>query len=165
MLLMQEPLMEVIGERTLSDKVLEDRTKVMQKIDALDLTIIRNRLCLSEDEGGRDWTPDRAKEAEKWYKRFLKLHVVEPDQTILPTKDGDQMWHEHILDTRKYEQDCQYIFGYFLHHGPSLGGLVEATKEEGHKNVLITVELHRKYFREAPVNAMHWTCWNNCSLK
>ncbi len=30
----------------------------------------------------------------------------------------DLFWHEHILDTKKYKQDCEMVFGRFLHHVP-----------------------------------------------
>jgi hypothetical protein len=33
----------------------------------------------------------------------------------------DTFWHYHILDTLKYAEDCQAVFGYFLHHFPYLG--------------------------------------------
>lgn len=37
----------------------------------------------------------------------------------VPNKQIDEMWHEHILDTRKYSDDCQTVFGYYLHHTPA----------------------------------------------
>jgi hypothetical protein len=33
----------------------------------------------------------------------------------------DKFWHGHILDTMKYAEDCQRVFGYFLHHFPYFG--------------------------------------------
>ncbi|WP_205588317.1 glycine-rich domain-containing protein [Helicobacter vulpis] len=39
----------------------------------------------------------------------------------MPPKDVDAFWHYHILDTQKCAQDCQEIFGYFLHHFPYFG--------------------------------------------
>lgn len=33
----------------------------------------------------------------------------------------DIFWHYHILDTAKYAEDCNEIFGYFLHHYPYFG--------------------------------------------
>ena len=32
-----------------------------------------------------------------------------------------EFWHFHILDTLKYQEDCDNIFGYFLHHFPYFG--------------------------------------------
>ncbi len=56
---------------------------------------------------------------ELWYKRFLEIHLKYPDQDIVPNQVIDEMWHLHILDTRKYANDCQSIFGEFIHHNPS----------------------------------------------
>jgi hypothetical protein len=39
----------------------------------------------------------------------------------VPTHEIDEFWHQHILDTLKYVDDCQYVFGYFLHHYPYFG--------------------------------------------
>jgi hypothetical protein len=33
----------------------------------------------------------------------------------------DKFWHGHILDTLKYAEDCDVIFGRFLHHFPYFG--------------------------------------------
>jgi hypothetical protein len=40
---------------------------------------------------------------------------------IAPSKDVDAFWHGHILDTMKYAEDCDQVFGYFLHHFPYFG--------------------------------------------
>jgi len=44
-----------------------------------------------------------------------------PAQSLVPSKDIDAFWHQHILDTKKYAEDCDMIFGYFLHHFPYFG--------------------------------------------
>ena len=49
----------------------------------------------------------------------MKKH--NPQMLIVPSEEVDTFWHMHILDTRKYASDCDYIFGYFLHHNPYLG--------------------------------------------
>ena len=33
----------------------------------------------------------------------------------------DKFWHAHILDTRKYIEDCERVFGCYLHHFPYFG--------------------------------------------
>jgi hypothetical protein len=38
------------------------------------------------------------------------------------------MWHVHILDTRKYEEDCKKVFGKTIHHNPHLP--VGSTKQK-----------------------------------
>lgn len=44
-----------------------------------------------------------------------------PEKEIVPHATIDKFWHQHILDTEKYADDCQYVFGYFLHHYPCFG--------------------------------------------
>jgi hypothetical protein len=44
-----------------------------------------------------------------------------PNEAVAPLMDVDTFWHYHILDTMKYAQDCQAVFGYFLHHFPYVG--------------------------------------------
>ncbi len=33
----------------------------------------------------------------------------------------DEVWHAHILDTRRYAADCDCVFGEFIHHYPYFG--------------------------------------------
>jgi hypothetical protein len=47
--------------------------------------------------------------------------VTHPETTVAPSKEIDKFWHAHILDTMKYAEDCQQVFGYFLHHFPYFG--------------------------------------------
>lgn len=55
------------------------------------------------------------------YIMFLILCHLYPNYTIVADEEVDEVWHTHILDTMKYAQDCQYLFGHFLHHFPYLG--------------------------------------------
>ena len=86
---------------------------------ALDLEPIK--LKLMDPEEGQGWSREYVDRIELAYKRFLTLLAKFPDETIAPTKDVDKFWHGHILDTLKYAEDCQNVFGYFLHHFPYFG--------------------------------------------
>ena len=55
------------------------------------------------------------------YRKFLALHVAYPHAEIVPCKVVDDMWHQHILDTAGYRDDCDAIFGRFLDHFPYFG--------------------------------------------
>ncbi len=58
---------------------------------------------------------------EQDYRDFLYLILENPEKTIVPwTQDLDDFWHEHILDTGKYRQDCLDLFGRFIDHNPHL---------------------------------------------
>lgn len=88
-------------------------------IQELDLEPIKFKLVM--DSHGLQWTRERADRAEVSYKQFLALVSRYPGVDLVPFGDIDAFWHQHILDTRKYADDCQKIFGYFLHHFPYFG--------------------------------------------
>lgn len=92
---------------------------IVAAIRALDLDPIRVKLMDAED--GQGWTREYAERMEVAYKRFLTLLVTHPQTTVAPSKEIDKFWHAHILDTMKYADDCQQVFGYFLHHFPYFG--------------------------------------------
>jgi hypothetical protein len=84
-------------------------------IDCLDLEPIKFRLM------HKGWSQERANSAEREYRRFLYLMKKYPNELTAPSVEVDKFCHQHILDTRKYANDCQAVFGYFLHHYPYLG--------------------------------------------
>jgi hypothetical protein len=88
------------------------------KIWALDLNAVIFKL-LNPDEG-EGWTEAQALTAEEEYRKFLYLTVTS-EQAIVPTMFVDKFWHAHILDTKKYQDDCSHLFGFFLHHFPYFG--------------------------------------------
>src|SRR5438309_1562265 len=93
--------------------------QVIAAIQALDLDPIKFKLM--DPEEGQGWSRQYVDQMEIAYKRFLVLSVKYPEKTIAPSKDVDKFWHGHILDTMKYAEDCQNVFGYFLHHFPYFG--------------------------------------------
>lgn len=91
---------------------------VWERIDSLNLDPIKIKLMDSKE--GKGWTREFADRIEVQYKQFLKLASLQ-DSVVVPNKYIDDFWHNHILDTRKYEEDCRSVFGFFLHHFPYLG--------------------------------------------
>jgi hypothetical protein len=75
---------------------------------------------LMDKKEGKGWTLEQALLAVEEYRRFLFLTVTR-EETIVPTEFVDAVWHAHILDTMKYAEDCQNVFGFFLHHFPYFG--------------------------------------------
>ena len=67
------------------------------------------------------WSAEKSEEAERLYKRFLTLNVKYPGLTLVPNREIDEIWHLHILDTKKYTADCENIFGNYFHHAPTYG--------------------------------------------
>ncbi|HTD06935.1 hypothetical protein [Undibacterium sp.] len=93
--------------------------EIVASIWALDLEPIKFKLMAPE--GDDKWSRQQADMNELGYRRFLTLIAKYPEASFAPNKDVDKFWHGHILDTLKYAEDCQTVFGYFLHHFPYLG--------------------------------------------
>ena len=89
------------------------------QIEMLDLDPIKIKLMDSKE--GEGWSRTQVDEVEREYKRFMYLVAKYPSRSIVPTKLVDKFWHAHILDTQKYEKDCDDIFGHFVHHFPYFG--------------------------------------------
>ena len=89
------------------------------KIRELDLRRIIWKMA--DPEEGKGFTPQMLARAELDYRRFLHLHIRFPEIDLVPTKMIDEVWHQHILDTNAYAEDCERIFGHFLHHYPYFG--------------------------------------------
>jgi hypothetical protein len=100
--------------------------EVISAIQALDLESVKLRVM--DAELGEGWTREYADCIEAAYKNFLTMAVKYQDdaEDILPSKDVDEFWHTYILQTMKYADDCQAVFGTFLHHNPHVGKLTQA---------------------------------------
>jgi hypothetical protein len=76
------------------------------------------------------WTAKRAKDAEHWYKNFLWMCYLNRKRPVAALgRDADTVWHNHILDTVRYQTDCKAIFGGYLNHRPSFGKLTKKQTE------------------------------------
>src|SRR6266568_4857553 len=116
--------------------------QVIAAIEALDLDPIK--LKLMDPEEGQGWSREYAGRMELAYKRFLTLLVTHPEETIAPSKDVDKFWHGHILDTLKYAEDCQNVFGNFLHHFPYFG----MRGEEDAKNLAAAARNMKRLYQQ-----------------
>jgi hypothetical protein len=88
-------------------------------IAALDLDPIKVKLMHAQS--GEGWSREKADAVEFEYRRFLYLMKKYPHEQSAPLFDVDIFWHYHILDTMKYMQDCDEVFGHYLHHFPYVG--------------------------------------------
>jgi hypothetical protein len=112
-------------------------------ITALDLSYIINKM-MHETYALPRWTQEDADKCCQRYKNFLILLAKHPKVALVPTWDIDEFWHNHILYTQRYTEDCLNIFGYYLHHHPS-----EQTEEELDRlqtEFALTEELYFKEF-------------------
>ena len=97
----------------------QERNVVPEAIRYLDLSPVKAKMLHPETES--DWTEEQFSAAEQEYKKFLTLHLYYPDAVLVPTKNIDEVWHNHILNTVKYQKDCQDLFGSYMHHDPNFG--------------------------------------------
>ena len=68
------------------------------------------------------WLYKDAQKTCQLYRNYLFLKRKYGSKHALPpSKDIDEFWHLHILDTKSYRQDCVAIFGEYLDHYPYFG--------------------------------------------
>ena len=100
---------------------------------------------LAQENG---WSRDYAARVEAEYRRFLYL-MATGDRDATPSDAVDQAWHLHLGYSRHYwEELCGRIVGRPLHHGPSAGGAVEATRYRDQYRA--TLARYAELFGEAP---------------
>lgn len=118
--------------------------EIPPQIEAIDLTVIKNKML--HPSVNSDWTEDEFDKAAVEYKKFLTIHYLHPNANLVPTGAIDEIWHNHVMDTRKYAKDCENAFGHFLHHCPSFGlnGKEDEEKLEDFYNK--TAALYSEYF-------------------
>ena len=92
---------------------------VPSDIASIDLSMVK--LKLMDAEEGEGWSSEQCERIELEYRRYLALSLQYSDRPIVPSRLVDAFWHFHILDTQAYADDCDQIFGYFLHHYPYFG--------------------------------------------
>lgn len=114
---------------------------IAQALDILDLDCIKVKL-MNPDEG-EGWTREYADKVEKTYKRFLHMTAVS-STPVVPTRIIDEFWHQHILDTEKYADDCDKVFGTFVHHFPYFG----MRGKEDAKNLRVAFEETCRLYKE-----------------
>ncbi|AFY99357.1 glycine-rich domain-containing protein [Calothrix sp. PCC 6303] len=111
--------MNTIWEKQLPSKTNEEFaekiTNFFRKLNQLDFRAISKKLTSNTENF--QWTEEETKSAIHLYKMFLCLHFLFPNTELVPTVEIDRVWHTHILlNTAKYIEDCQELYGYILHH-------------------------------------------------
>src|SRR5713101_315267 len=120
--------------------------QVMAAIRALDLEPIKLRVM--DPELGEGWTREYAESIEGAYRNYLTMLVKHPEdvEDIVVSKDVDEFWHTHILHTMKYTEDCERVFGTYLHHNPDIGGRAPAEIE---RKAALVEKTRRLYQQES----------------
>lgn len=132
--------------------------EIHYKIVNLDLEPIMVKAM--DFEEGFGWTLEFTQQIAAEYKKFLTLCLENPSLPVVPSSLVDKFWHLHILDTQKYQEDCDQIFGYFLHHFPYFGMRSEQDAKNLQQAWSDSCSLYRKRF--GYLDAKLWSSSNRC---
>ena len=136
--------------------------RALAAIQALDLESVKQRVM--DAELGEGWTREYAESVEGAYRNYLTMLVKHPEafEDIVVSKDVDEFWHTHILHTMKYTEDCEKVFGKYLHHNPHVG---ERTQADVKKKAAQVEETRRIYQREFGDRQDYNAAWSGISVK
>jgi hypothetical protein len=96
-----------------------DRARFLAALNEMDCGPLAYKLM--NPESGDGVSLAEATHLVEKYRRFLLLNYLYPHLPIVPSRSIDALWHVHILDTAKYREDCQNLFGQFVDHWPYFG--------------------------------------------
>jgi hypothetical protein len=135
---------------------LETATRTLpESIAYLELDFLGRRLLdddaceASRRNGERLWDEERVERALHEYRQFLALMLWNPEAVLVPSEDIDEVWHTHVLNTARYQADCEAIFGCFQHHSPTFGES-EEVQDEHMQDRDETLKLFEEAFGEVP---------------
>jgi hypothetical protein len=109
---------------------------------------------LMHPEEGVSLTLKEVTDAIEEYRRFLFLYHLYPDRIIVPSKEIDRVWHTHILDTAKYREDCELLFGQFIDHWPYFGMTDDADRAALAAAFAETQALYAQHFQQPSLGAI-----------
>lgn len=130
-------------------KLSEEQLKLA--IDGLDLSMIVNKMI--SDQG---WTCKDAEKACQLYRNFLFLSAKYPEKRLPPSEDVDEVWHNHVLATKKYMAECDAIFGKYMHHYPYFGIDKKTDLTDLGNAFMETQRLHKEEFGEYIYEIRGW---------
>ena len=113
-----------------------------------------------DKEEGFGWNLELTQRIADEYRKFLILCLENPEFPVVPSSKIDDFWHLHILDTMKYQEDCNEYLGYFLHHFPYFGMRGEQDETNLKTAWNDTCILYKKRFGEQPADL--WVSSRRC---
>lgn len=136
--------------------------QVIAAIQALDLEPVKRRL--TDPKLGEGWARGYADGIEVAYKNYLTMLAKYQDdaEDILLSEDVDEFWHTYILQTIKYTEDCESVFGRYLHHTPHIG---EVTQKDVEKRIALAEKTRRLYEREFGSGEDSRAAWAGAALR
>lgn len=120
----------------------------MKKLKELDLKLELGNV-LNKCSYEHNWESDKAEYAKEWYLKHWFICDKYPDEPISAiSAAADELWHQHIVDTQKYEKDSKDILGTYMHHKP-IYGEPDADELKAYER---TKELYLKEFGTLPTD-------------
>ena len=103
-------------------------TALWAKLAALDLDGIATLSFSTPLARDNAWPLAFSRRVVLEYKKFVFLAAT-CGHPVTPSDEVDQAWHLHLVYTRSYwDELCDGILGFRLHHGPTRGGTAEGQK-------------------------------------
>lgn len=127
--------------------LMQDDDNIHPLVKSLNFDKLKWKLTKSSEAS---WNADLCEFAETEYYKFLTLKKRYPKVSLVPSKLVDKFWHEHILDTKAYAEDCNNVFGRFIHHYPYFGIYGADDQKSLQSSFDETVALYEKHFDKYP---------------
>lgn len=95
----------------------------VEYINSMDFSEIQEKLLSEDPLLCRRWSRLEVEVGIQYYRNFLFLNkkYLSVYPVLPPLLEVDEIWHHHILDTRRYTKDSVAIFGRYFHHYPYFG--------------------------------------------
>lgn len=115
--------------------------RLAEEIDKFDLSMVMRRFKQKNPDLDADYAEDQ-------YKLFMYLCCVDTSGYLpVPNNLIDEVWHNHLMFTKEYNEFCRKTAGRFLHHTPPIDGFSEEEVEERWK---IISSVAKQHFGEYP---------------
>ncbi|WP_343559527.1 glycine-rich domain-containing protein [Kiloniella sp. b19] len=122
---------------------------VIESIAGLDFEWIERKLTKTDPNIAREWTSEGVRDAISQYRNFMfLLYKYSETHRLVPSIEVDEIWHHHILDTRKYFEDCEKVYGRYMHHFPYFGMRGEEDFANLQRSFESTQKLYFQHFEE-----------------
>jgi hypothetical protein len=136
---------------TVATPIVPSAVDAFERLEGL-LDLSNLRMKLADPDEGKSYGMEHLDLMEREYRRFLALHLAYPGMDVVPCKIVDELWHQHILDTAAYRDDCEAIFGHFLDHFPYFGMRGDDDAQDLQDAYELTIERYREAFGEPPAD-------------
>jgi len=97
----------------LKSKLRVREQELADRIDRWDLEFALEKMVWD-----KQITAEQCASAEQEFKRFVFLIGLDVKPIAMISPRLDDVWHQMVLFTRRYEQFCKDTVGFFIHHTP-----------------------------------------------